>query len=130
MLEHVVQVEEIDPLGHANNIAYLEWMQAAAIGHSAAQGWSGEGYRERGWAWVVRSHAIEYRLPAVAGDRIEVRTWVCDMRRFTSRRKYALYRGESLLARAETNWAFVNVQTGRLAPIPPEVSQAFELLTE
>jgi len=24
--EHAVQAGEIDPLGHANNIAYLQWM--------------------------------------------------------------------------------------------------------
>jgi len=125
--EHVVQDEEIDPLGHANNIEYFAWMQAAAIGHSAIQGWSTEKYRERGWAWLVRTHQIEYRRPALSGDVIRVRTWVADMQRFTSRRKYEMYRESSLIARAETNWAFVDVQQGRLLPIPAEVSSSFEI---
>ena len=67
---HVVGEDEIDLLRHANNVAYVEWMQAAALAHSTAQGWPGEAYRELGLGWVVRSHTIEYHQPASLGDRI------------------------------------------------------------
>lgn len=127
LYEHVVREDEIDPQGHVNNVAYFAWMQNAAIAHSTAQGWSPEGYRQQNWAWVVRSHFIEYRRPAFAGDRITLKTWVADMNRFTSLRKYEMYRNESLIARAETNWAFVHTPTARLLAIPVEVAQAFEL---
>ena len=36
---HTVRDDEADSLGHANNVAYVEWMQSAALAHSAAQGW-------------------------------------------------------------------------------------------
>ena len=36
---HVVRDDEIDGLGHVNNLHYLKWMQDAAVAHSAAQGW-------------------------------------------------------------------------------------------
>ena len=36
---HVVQADEIDELGHANNVVYIAWLQADAVAHSAAQGW-------------------------------------------------------------------------------------------
>ena len=39
---HTVLQSEIDSLGHANNVAYVEWMQLAAVAHSAAQGWPGD----------------------------------------------------------------------------------------
>lgn len=125
---HTVLAEEIDPQGHANNIAYLHWMQAAAVAHSTAQGWSGEAYRERGWAWVVRSHFIKYRQPARLGDALEIRTCVANMQRFTSLRKFEIVGPQGILATAETNWAFVETATERLLPIPAEVAQAFELL--
>lgn len=126
---HVVLPEEIDPQGHANNIRYFDWLQTAAVAHSTVQGWSGAAYQDRDWAWVVRTHRIEYRRPAFAGDEITIRTWVSDMRKYTSLRKYEVLRNDVLLARAETNWAFVDSRTATLLAIPEEVSSAFELVT-
>jgi len=125
--EHEVQPGEIDSLGHANNVAYFGWMQSAAIEHSRVQGWGPADYQKRGWAWMVRTHQIEYRRPALVGDVVRIQTWVADMTRFTSRRKFAMYRRNQLLARAETNWAFVDLRQGKLLAIPFEVSSAFEI---
>lgn len=124
---HTVRDGEIDELGHANNTAYFQWMQSAAISHSSAQGWPMELYRENGWAWLVRRHEIEYRRPVHAGNEVRIRTWVADMNRFTSLRKFEMYCEDKLMARAETNWAFVDLQQGKLRPIPDEVASAFQL---
>ncbi len=128
--KHKICQEEIDGLGHANNIAYLQWLQAAALAHSAEQGWKTSDYKQRGWSWVVRSHFIEYRRPVFADELIIVKTWVADMKKFSSLRKYEILHGETgkLIARAETNWAFVTTESGRLVPIPEEVSSAFEII--
>jgi len=124
---HVVQADEIDTLGHANNVAYIAWLQAAAVAHSAAQGWPGSRYHELGQGWVVRSHAIEYLLPAFAGDHVTVETWVATMRKVTSLRRYRIARrGDgALLATAETNWAFVDLTTGKPVRIPSDICEAF-----
>ena len=89
---HTVTAKEIDQLGHANNIAYVRWMQWAATAHSDAQGWTLKDYQALGAGWVVRSHKIEYRRPAFEGDRIVVRTWVAAMDKVTSLRKYEIRR--------------------------------------
>ena len=127
---HTVSQDEIDPLGHANNVAYVEWLQAAAMAHSAAQGWPGERYRRLGTGWVVRSHTIEYLRPARAGDEIIVKTWVATMRKATSLRRYHVLRAadEQLLATAETRWACVDYSTGQPVRIPREIAGAFELV--
>jgi acyl-CoA thioester hydrolase len=124
---HAIQADEIDELGHANNVAFVAWLQAAAMGHSAAQGWPGPRYQELGQGWVVRSHAIEYLLPAFAGDHVVVETWVATMKKVTSLRRYRIVRrGDgALLATAETNWAFVDRTSFRPVRIPPEVGEAF-----
>ncbi len=124
---HVVQTDEIDDLGHANNVFYIAWLQDAAVAHSAAQGWPGPRYHALGQGWVVRSHAIEYLLPAFAGDHVVVETWVASMKKVTSLRRYQIIRqGDgALLATAETNWAFVDLVTGKPVRIPPEVAAAF-----
>jgi acyl-CoA thioester hydrolase len=122
--------EVIDVNGHVNNLAYLRWMQEVAIGHSSACGWPLERYQEARAGWVVRSHYIEYLAPAVSGDEIAVLTWVADMRRQSSRRKYLFWRAEGarVLARAETMWVFVDPATGRSRPIPPELRTAFTIV--
>jgi acyl-CoA thioester hydrolase len=127
---HTVVEHDLDGLGHANNISYLKWMQAAALAHSAAQGWPVEAYAALGCGWVVRSHFIEYLVPALLGDTIVVRTWVADLKKVTSLRKFLIVkagRGD-VLARAETNWAFVDYRTGSPKRIPPEVARAFEIV--
>ncbi|TWT46375.1 Long-chain acyl-CoA thioesterase FadM [Thalassoglobus neptunius] len=126
---HTVREEDIDPQNHANNVVYLEWLQSAAIAHSAEQGWSTQRYRDNGWAWVVRSHFIEYRRPAFLGDSLTIHTWVADMKKFSSLRKYEVVFSESgkLVARAETNWAFVTTEAGRLIAIPDDVAESFEV---
>src|SRR5690348_855798 len=113
---HRVTAEDLDLLGHANNLSYLKWMQSAALAHSAAQGWPTDSYTRLGAGWVVRSHRIEYLQPAFEGDVVVVRTWVADMKKVTSLRRYEIVRDASdkrvLLAKAETDWAFIHFATG------------------
>ena len=130
--EHTVGGDEIDRLGHASNVAYVEWMQAAALAHSAAQGWPAERYWALGLGWVVRSHTIEYLLPARAGDVVVVETWVATMRKATSQRSYRIRRKSdgTVLATAQTRWAFVNYATGQPVRIPPEIAQSFQVVAQ
>jgi acyl-CoA thioester hydrolase len=127
---HEVLRSEMDELRHANNAAYVNWMQAAAIAHSTAQGWPSERYWDASYAWVARSHQIEYLTPAVAGDQLVVRTWVADMQRVSSLRCYAIVRESdgALIARAETRWAFIDLRTRKPTRIPREVQADFDVV--
>jgi acyl-CoA thioester hydrolase len=129
---HTVADDEMDRLGHANNVAYVEWMQAAALAHSAAQGWPADRYRALGLGWVVRAHAIEYLQPAMAGDEIVVRTWVATMRKATSNRRYRICRRSdgTVLATAETRWAFVDYTTNQPTRVPREIAESFVVVEE
>lgn len=122
----------IDVNGHANNVEYVRWMQDAAVAHSDAQGWNMARYRALGGVWIVRSHTIEYLLPAVSGDRIVVQTWVADRRRVRSRRRYRFVRDtdRALLARALTLWVFVDMATGRPRPLTKELEAAFPVVPD
>jgi acyl-CoA thioester hydrolase len=127
---HRVSDAEIDALGHANNVAYVEWMQSAAVAHSAAQGWPAERYRQLGSGWVVRCHTISYHRPAQLGEQIVVRTWVATMQKVTSTRRYRIVCQGSgdLLATAETKWAFIDYATGQPTRIPRRVAGCFEVV--
>lgn len=129
---HQVRPEEIDILGHVNNLAYLRWMIDAALAHSALQGWPNEAYLERGEGWVVRGHEITYLRSAQPDDRVIVRTWVADWSRVTSLRRYHILRrdDEAVLAKASTHWAYIEFKTGRPRRIPDEITQAFTVVPD
>lgn len=82
--------------------------------------------------WVVREHKIEYFLPAFMDEEIEIRTWVENVRRVRSLRKYEFVRKSDgrVLGKGETDWVFVNVKTGIPRAIPPEVAEVFGLSSQ
>ena len=129
---HLVTEDEIDGLGHVNNVVYLKWLQDAAVAHSRANGWPGSRYRELKIGWVARSHFIEYLQPAFVNEEIVVQTWISTLQKVKSLRKYRILRpaDSQILVRAETNWTFVNYES--LAPrrIPTEVSACFSIVPE
>jgi acyl-CoA thioester hydrolase len=125
-----VSPDAIDGQGHVNNLEYLRWMQDAAVAHSTAQGWPPNRYLEIGAGWVVRSHWIEYLQPAFAGDVVTVFTWVADFRKIRSLRMYKFVRtgDDAVLARAETDWAFIGLEQRVPRRVPPELIQAFVIV--
>lgn len=119
--------EDIDRLGHVNNLRYLAWMIDAAVAHSTHLGWSPARYREEARVWVVRSHWIEYRRPALLGDDVVVETWIDSMERVSSLRRYRILRASdrALLANAETNWVYFDLAANRPVRVPEEMRLAF-----
>jgi acyl-CoA thioester hydrolase len=122
-----VRYGECDALGHVNNTHYLRYMQEAAFDASAAAGYGMDVYAKMNRLWVARQTEIEYLRPLHYGDSVVVRTWVADFRRVTSRREYELRLASSgeMVARAYTDWAFIDSRSGRPAPIPTEAVHAF-----
>ena len=118
---------DIDAMNHVNNLEYLRWTLKAAHAHSRFVGWSSERFREYGAGFIVRSHNIKYRLPALLGDSITIKTWVKELSKVSSVRKYQIVRTSDgrRLADAETNWVFVDFQTTQLKTIPDEIRSAF-----
>jgi acyl-CoA thioester hydrolase len=122
-----IPADAIDENGHVNNVAYVQWMQAIAVEHYASIG--GIEAQGKDATWFVREHKIEYFLPAFAGEEIEIRTWVENIRRIRSLRKYEFVRKSDgrVLVRGETDWVFVDAKTGRPLPIPEKVSKVFSI---
>ena len=116
----------IDENGHVNNVAYVQWMQDIAVEHYESIGGTNP-MQLAGATWVVREHKVEYLLLAFAGEEIEIKTWVENIRRVSSLRKYEFIRRADgkVLVRGETDWVFVDVKTGVPRAIPEEVSRVF-----
>lgn len=122
-----VRFYECDGYGHVNNANYLRYMQEAAFDASSAAGWTPERYDAVGRTWLIRETDIEFLQSLKHGDSVAVKTWVDDFRRVRSRRAYEFCKagsGESV-ARASTDWVFLDTQTWRPATIPPELMADF-----
>jgi len=130
-VEILVPAEAVDRHRHVNNVAYVQWMQDAAIRHSAAAGCT-QMTEAIGATWVARMHRIEYLSPAFAGEAITVLTWVADFRKVRSLRRYKFIRNadQKVLAQGETDWVLVDVATGRPRAIPSEMVKLFELVPD
>ena len=130
MKQVTVGPDVIDVHRHVNNQDYLHWMQEAAIEHSARQGWPMERYLASGRSWYVRSHYIEYLRPGLLDDEITVCTWIAGMAEFSSPRRTLFLRrsDHEILARAETQWIFVDLRRGRPVPIPSDLRDAFPII--
>lgn len=126
-----IPADAIDENGHVNNVAYVQWMQDIAIEHYESIGGTNP-MQLVGATWVVREHRIEYLLPAFSGEEIEIKTWVENVRRVRSLRKYEFVRKSDgkVLVKGETDWVFVDAKTGMPRAIPEEVSKVFAVKQE
>jgi acyl-CoA thioester hydrolase len=122
----IIPAAVIDENGHVNNVAYVQWMQEIAVEHYESIGGT-HPMQLLGATWVVREHRIEYLLPAFAGEEIEIKTWVENIRRVRSLRRYEFVRKPDgkVLVKGETDWVFVDAKTGTPRAIPEEVSKVF-----
>ncbi len=118
---------DIDALGHANNTAYVRWIQDVAVAHSTAMGLALADYQSLGAVFVIRRHEIDYLRPAMEGDLLEVKTWVGAVRSASCERVTEVLRvaDGAMLVKAVTTWAFIDTQSGRPTRITAEVRARF-----
>ena len=117
--------DDIDELGHVGNLVYLKWVLDVATAHSYARGWDHAKYRELGAVFVVRRHEIDYVAQVREGEQLVAETWVDAWRLASCTRKTELKRGEQVVARAATTWAFISLASGRPQRIPDDLRALF-----
>ncbi len=123
-----VRYHEMDALGHVNNAVYQHYLEQAAVEHSEHLGCSHRLYEELGGVFVMRRIEIEYLRPAIAGDFLNVTTWLREMRGPRAIRRYEIRKQgeESLLVTAEALWVWVDTKAMRPRAIPQPIMDAFE----
>jgi acyl-CoA thioester hydrolase len=127
-LQLVVADADIDALGHASNVAFVRWIQEAAIAHSTAVGLGLEAYQRLGAVFVVVRHEIDYLRPALRGDALAARTWISSVMAAKCVRATEIVRRSDgqVLARGATTWGFIEIASMRPRRIPEDVRGAFD----
>ena len=120
---HVYEVDAYNELSTAGTIRYL---QQTASDASAAIGFPLDWYDRMGTVWLIRRTTFEQFASARYDDRLSVRTWVTDMRRVRSERSYEITRSGhgTVLARATTDWVYVDIARGLPTRVPRELQEA------
>lgn len=96
-----VSASDIDELNHVNNVVYFKYLQDAALAH-----WYGTVNKDVSDAlrWVAKKHEIEYFKPAFEADILTVKTWIKELKGVSSHREYEIYRHDTLIVKASTQW--------------------------
>jgi acyl-CoA thioester hydrolase len=83
--------------------------------------------RALGTVPVVRRHTITYHKPALLGQELEVSTQIVEAKGLRAKRHNEVRQAATgvLLVEAETDWVWVDAQTGRPKPVPEAIMQAF-----
>ena len=129
-LDIEIRDSDIDILGHVNNVAFVGWMQKAAIAHSDANGWDWMRYKQLGISWVARSHCIEYLASVFRNESLYVETWVSEMKRVSSTRDYWFFKRETgeRVAQAQTRWALIELSNSHPIRIPKDMAGDFHVV--
>jgi acyl-CoA thioester hydrolase len=123
-----VQADDIDAYGHVNNAVYLRWIDLAAWSHSAALGIPIDTCTRLRRGMAVLRMEIDYVRAALAGDCVEVGTWIAASdRKLRVTRQFQLRHATdgATLARAVAQYVCFNLDNGRATRMPPEFTAAY-----
>ena len=128
-IDHVlVQPEDIDELGHANNAVYVRWLERCAWQHSQSLGLGLPEYQQLNRAMVVVRHEIDYLAAAYVDEQLQMATWIVSWdSKLRMTRRFQLVRPDDgvTLLRAHTTFACVELSSGRPRRMPAEFVEGY-----
>ncbi len=103
-------------------------MIEAATKHSEAVGFGYEQCIALGGTWVAKSHNIEYKKSVFKDDELEMKTWIEDIGKIMSVRRYVLTRpnDNAVVCEGKTEWVFVDNKKMRPMKIPQVIVDGFK----
>lgn len=119
-----VAEEDLDELNHVNNVRYVQWVQEVAKKHWLSK--ASEQITDN-YFWIMLSHYIEYKHPALLNDVIKLKTYVIKSEGVISTRVVEIINNKTnkLLAKSETTWCFISSNTLKPVRITDEVIKLF-----
>ena len=116
--------EHIDRMGHVNNAVWVQWMEAVAIAHWEAVA---PPEHQAAYVWLVVRHEIDYRGNIREGETAEATTSVAAPPSGARFERSYEFRNETgkVIVTARTQWAMLDLSTGRIMRVPPDVAAPF-----
>ena len=128
IIEVRVNADDIDVMGHTNNVVYLGWLEKIAWDHSCALGVDWPLYERLNRAMVARRHELDYLAASHEGETIRLATWITDPGKLGIKRLYQLVRAEDnrTVMRAMTQWLCIRLDSGRPCRMPEAFVRAYQ----
>lgn len=117
-----VDTADIDAQNHVNNVAYVRWIQDAAVAHWFS---ATTEIQRKTFIWIVTRHEIDYKKPAFENEEITVTTWVGEPTRVSWERFTEIKRGEILLVKARSVWCLIDRETLKPTRIREDLVKLF-----
>ena len=95
----------------------LKFMQETGMLHMIGCRPSYEDLLKENKALILSSIRVNVYSPIYAYDEIMVKTWACGSRGYTTTRSFEIYKGDEVVAEANTIWALVSVTDKKLLRI-------------
>lgn len=106
-----VRSEDIDQMGHVNNVVYLRYVQETAEAHWKS--FASSKLQEQ-VVWVVLRHEIDYHKPSFEGDQLLCGTWVDEPNGVKMPRNVVIKNSEGeRLITAKTIWCALDAKSFR-----------------
>lgn len=73
--EYIIRFQDCDPMGHLNNARFIDYVINAREDHLLMHyGLNLADYMKKGIGWVIVSHEINYRRPALYNEKVKIRS--------------------------------------------------------
>lgn len=117
-----VEISDVDRLTTATFKAMADYMVEAGVRGAEEFGWPFVRILEAGIGFFVREQWIRCLRGITLRDDIEITTWVSDFKRLSGTRNYELRDATdgSVVVKAQTVWACVDITTGAPTRVPAE----------
>lgn len=115
-----VRFYELDPYGHVNHSAYIQYFEVGRTDLFKEMGWRLTQMSELGTRVVVARIETRFLASGLEGDELVVETWVEDVKRASMRFGQRIVRGIVVLATQTVHGACVDIH-GKPKRIPDEL---------
>ena len=122
-LDLKVRFYELDPYGHLNHSAYIQFFEAGRVELLDEVGLDLESLAARGYRFVVNRIETSFERPVHAGETVTVETEVAQLRRASSLWQQRIVRGDEVVARQLLRAAITNNE-GRPVRAPDYLAEA------
>jgi acyl-CoA thioester hydrolase len=100
-----VRFYELDPYGHANHSAYIQWFEAARVEALAEVGWPIDRMLADGIAVVVTRLVTDFVRSAMLGEELTIESSLGAARRVTATWHQEMFRADELICRQSVDVA-------------------------
>ena len=123
-----VEYPDLGTDARLSHLGTLRMMQEAACQDSSRTGYGPFDVERNGVAWIICGWKVRLDHRPHWGEELTVHTWPRTMSNHLSERDFQITDSQGrLICAATSRWLLIDVRTGRVTNVTPEIAQAYPL---